>query len=95
MKSKLRFDRIKRVRFSEGEITRRILLYLRKNTSSLILNIVLGRFSRNLGYLSRISNRCVITGRSKSTYRRFGFSRIVLRKLFLRGILRGVRKSSW
>ena len=95
MKSKLRFDRIKRVRFSEGEVTRRILLYLRKNTSNLVLNLVLGRFAKTLGYLSRISNRCVITGRSKSTYRRFGFSRIVLRKLYLRGVLRGVRKSSW
>jgi ribosomal protein S14 len=95
MKSKLRFDRIKRIRFSEGEVPRRILLYLRKNTSNLLLNIILARYAKRIGYSSRISNRCVITGRSKATHRRFGFSRIILRNFFLRSVLRGVRKSSW
>ena len=95
MKSKLRFDRIRRIRFSEGEVTRRVLLYLRKNTSNLLLNIILARQSQSVGHFSRIANRCTVTGRSKSTHRRFGFSRIVLRNFFLRNVLRGVRKSSW
>jgi ribosomal protein S14 len=95
MKSKLRFDRIKRIRFSEGEVTRRILLYLRKNTSNLMLNLILARHSKRTGYYSRIVNRCVITGRSQSIHGRFGFSRIILRNFFLRGVLRGLRKSSW
>lgn len=43
----------------------------------------------------RIHNRCAITGRPRAYYRRFGVSRLVLRKLAHQGELPGVRKSSW
>jgi small subunit ribosomal protein S14 len=44
---------------------------------------------------ARLNRRCVISGRSKGYYRKFGISRIALRELALRGQLPGMRKSSW
>lgn len=44
---------------------------------------------------TRIRNRCVLTGRSRSIWRTFRISRIQLRKLALEGMLMGVKKSSW
>ncbi len=44
---------------------------------------------------ARKTRRCVLTGRSKAVYRKFGLSRIALRELALRGELPGVTKSSW
>ena len=44
---------------------------------------------------SRQRNRCALTGRSRGYYRKFGLSRIMLRKYALRGDLPGVTKSSW
>ena len=44
---------------------------------------------------TRLNNRCEISGRSKSYYRKFAISRIALRELTLRGELPGMRKSSW
>jgi small subunit ribosomal protein S14 len=43
----------------------------------------------------RKTRRCLLTGRSKAVYRKFGLSRIALRDLALRGDLPGVTKSSW
>ena len=44
---------------------------------------------------TRLTNRCSLTGRSRSYYRRFGISRIMLRELALLGQLPGVTKASW
>ena len=44
---------------------------------------------------TRWNNRCAISGRSRAYYRKFGISRIALRDLALKGMLPGVRKSSW
>ena len=44
---------------------------------------------------TRKTRRCMLTGRSKAVYRKFGLCRIVLRDLALRGDLPGVTKSSW
>lgn len=43
----------------------------------------------------RIHNRCLITGRPKSFYRKFQMSRIALRELASCGKIPGVVKSSW
>ncbi|MDR1476031.1 MAG: 30S ribosomal protein S14 [Holosporales bacterium] len=43
----------------------------------------------------RIRNRCVLTGRSRGYYRKFGMSRIALRELASCGFLPGVVKASW
>ncbi len=44
---------------------------------------------------TRINNRCILTGRSKSVYRFCKLSRISLRLLAGQGLIAGVIKSSW
>lgn len=43
----------------------------------------------------RLHNRCVVTGRARGYYRKFGISRLTFRKMALEGLIPGVRKSSW
>jgi len=45
--------------------------------------------------LTRISNICILTGRSHSVYRFMKYSRIQLRKWASLGILPGITKRSW
>ncbi len=40
-------------------------------------------------------NRCLVCGRPRAYYRKFGLCRICLRERALRGELPGVVKSSW
>ncbi|MBV9214885.1 MAG: 30S ribosomal protein S14 [Acidobacteria bacterium] len=44
---------------------------------------------------SRVRNRCSQSGRTRGYLRKFGISRIALRKLALEGQIPGVVKSSW
>ncbi|KAB2846609.1 MAG: 30S ribosomal protein S14 [Melioribacteraceae bacterium] len=43
----------------------------------------------------RLRNRCMLTGRPRAYYRKFGVSRLVFREMALRGEIPGVKKSSW
>ena len=44
---------------------------------------------------TRLRTRCVLTGRGRGKYRKFGLCRNMFRKLALEGKLPGVRKASW
>ena len=44
---------------------------------------------------TRLRNLCALTGRSRSVYRKFKISRIMLRELALEGKIPGMRKASW
>jgi small subunit ribosomal protein S14 len=44
---------------------------------------------------TRIKNRCELTGRPRSYYRKFKLSRIALRQLASQGQIPGMVKSSW
>ncbi len=44
---------------------------------------------------TRIRNRCELTGRPRSNYRKSKLSRIALRELGSRGLVPGLVKSSW
>ena len=44
---------------------------------------------------TRLTNRCMLTGRPRGVSRYFGISRIKMRDLALQGKLPGVSKSSW
>ena len=44
---------------------------------------------------NRIRNRCELTGRSRSVYRKFRMSRIALREMANQSLIPGVVKSSW
>jgi small subunit ribosomal protein S14 len=44
---------------------------------------------------TRLHNRCNLTGRSRGYYRKFGLSRLMLRKLAHEGKIPGLVKASW
>lgn len=44
---------------------------------------------------TRLNNRCIITGRGKAVHRSFRISRIELRNLSGKGLISGLKKSSW
>lgn len=44
---------------------------------------------------TRLTRRCLLTGRSRGGYQKFGLSRIMLRQLALEGKIPGMTKSSW
>lgn len=47
------------------------------------------------GAANRVRNRCELTGRARSVYRKFKLSRIALRELASMGLIPGMVKSSW
>jgi small subunit ribosomal protein S14 len=60
----------------------------------LIARLKMAEIPRN-GNPTRVRNRCVITGRPRGYYRKFGLCRIELRGLANNGMIPGVTKSSW
>lgn len=44
---------------------------------------------------TRLHNRCNLTGRARGYYRKFGLSRLMLRKLAHDGKIPGLVKASW
>ncbi len=54
----------------------------------------LAQLPRN-GSLTRIRNRCEVTGRPRGFYRKMKMSRIALRELGNQGLIPGLVKSSW
>lgn len=47
------------------------------------------------GSMTRVVNRCQISGRPKAVYRKFLLSRIVLREMAHAGLIPGMKKASW
>ena len=43
----------------------------------------------------RLHNRCKITGRPKGYMRVFGVSRVIFREMANKGLIPGIKKSSW
>ena len=56
--------------------------------------LALQRLPRNASP-TRLTNRCVVTGRSRGVYSQFGLTRHKLREMALRGEVPGMTKSSW
>ncbi|HBB25118.1 MAG TPA: 30S ribosomal protein S14 [Bacteroidetes bacterium] len=44
---------------------------------------------------TRVRNRCLLTGRGKGVYRKYGLCRNMFRLLALEGKIPGMRKASW
>jgi len=59
-----------------------------------VAQLKLAALPRN-GSKTRIRNRCELTGRARSYYRKFKLSRIALRELASAGQIPGMVKSSW
>ena len=47
------------------------------------------------GSATRVRSRCVMTGRGRAVYKKFGLCRIKFRELALEGKIPGVTKASW
>ncbi len=54
----------------------------------------LQKLPRN-GAMNRVRSRCVLTGRGRAVYRKFGLCRNKFRELALLGRIPGVTKASW
>jgi len=69
-----------------------------KSTASfkeqLLLSVKLQKLPRNSS-VTRLHNRCFVTGRPKGYFRDFGVSRHVLREMAHQCLLPGVTKASW
>ena len=64
------------------------------DTERLIARLKMAELPRNANP-TRVRNRCMVTGRSRSVYRKFGLSRIMIRELGNSGLIPGLTKSSW
>jgi len=99
MKNKIKIDKKRRTLFHKYEVKRTIYKSIIKNAtislaSKLKASVKLCELSRNSS-ITRVKNRCILTGRPKSVYRQFRISRICFRELASNGLLTGVFKSSW
>ncbi|MEZ4210223.1 MAG: type Z 30S ribosomal protein S14 [Patescibacteria group bacterium] len=56
---------------------------------------LIAKANRKPKFSTRKVNRCSVTGRPHGYMREFGVSRIVFRELARKGLLPGIRKSSW
>ena len=94
------YRNLKRVKMSEKYAARRLKLkevVMDKNASPeerFQATLKLAEMPRNSAKI-RVRNRCKITGRSRSYYRKFGLSRVELRDLASFGEIPGLVKSSW
>jgi small subunit ribosomal protein S14 len=94
------YRNLKRVKMAEKYANRRQkqkAIAMDKNAAPeerMQAQFALQQFPRNSAKC-RIRNRCKLTGRSRSYYRKFGLSRVELRDLCSFGEIPGVVKSSW
>lgn len=59
-----------------------------------VAQLKLQKLPRNSS-MSRVRNRCQITGRARGYLRKFKMSRLAVREFANRGLLPGVTKASW
>ena len=98
MKYLLVKDRRRRILYALYERRRNVLLSLVQNRN--LSATLRAQVCRAILYLprdttiSRLRNRCTLTGRPRAVYRRFGLSRLRFRRLAWQGNLAGVKKAS-
>ncbi|MBR6409160.1 MAG: 30S ribosomal protein S14 [Alphaproteobacteria bacterium] len=94
------YRNLKRVKMAEKYANRRLKLkevVMNKEASPedrFQATLKLAEMPRNSARI-RVRNRCKLTGRSRSYYRKFGLSRVELRDLASFGEIPGLVKSSW
>lgn len=95
----IRKDIKRRKLFLKYERIRRLYKFIQQN--SRLKRSQRFHYSRALTFLpkdssiSRIRNRCLLTGRARSVYSDFQLTRMKLRELASFGLLMGIKKSSW
>lgn len=97
---------MKKSKFSDNKIRKH---FKNKEFDSVFFNLVMQNLSvpfifkgvlkrkklKKLIFLTKIRNICSITGRTRSIYKLFRISRIMLRELGSQGLIFGLKKSSW
>lgn len=91
---------IKRMKIVNKYATRRLeLITILKDVKSdieqkTVARNLLQELPRNASPV-RLRQRCVLTGRPRGVYKKFGLGRIKLREIAMRGEVPGVIKASW
>ena len=99
MKKQIKKNINQRYLFNQQEKHRLILKSITQNLNFKTnirwkMQIKLIKLSKNSS-VTRIKNRCILTGRARSVSRFFKLSRIQLRQLASEGLLPGLSKASW
>ena len=87
----------KRTRFNKSELSQLMYKEVFCNSSFNIKRCVSLKFfekDKNI-YSSRIVNRCLLTNRSRGVSRRFKMARYPFRIYASKGLIPGVKKTSW
>jgi len=92
-------DKRKRVEYKRDEFRKLCLKFLAtrqalKPSDRLFARTQIDKLSRN-GSITRLRNRCIISGRGRSVYRIFGLDRYVFKKMANQGLLTGIEKTGW
>ena len=98
MKSLFFKDKLRRFLYNEVELKYSILKHISRDGTlpkqvRMKAFFLLKMLPKNSS-IGRIRTRCLSTNRSRSIYKKFKVSRLVFRRLALKGALVGVRKSS-
>lgn len=99
MSNSIQRDQQRRALFAKHECQRLLYKCAIKNLS--VASGIRGKYVSSLNEmprnssLTRVRNRCVLTGRGRGVHRFFKLSRIKFRELASQGSLMGVCKSSW
>jgi len=99
MKYLIEKDKKRREIFAKYENFRICLRALSKDlrlpySVRLLYRVRLAEFYKNASK-TRIKNRCVISGRGRGIFRFFRMSRLQIRDTSIKGLLYGIRRSSW
>lgn len=94
MKYKILLDKKKRHLFKICEVKKLAFKIRLRLKEKLYNTIQLEQCVKN-SCLSKLRNRCILTSRSKSVYKKLHISRIKFRELILNGLQLGFKKSSW
>ena len=91
------FDNLKRKLYLKNEESRSIFKYI-TNNSTLPYSLRKEAFLQLINFpknssISKIRNRCILTGRSKGIY--FKLSRHYFRKLASHGLIPGIKHANW
>ena len=99
MRRSIEKDKRKRIVFSRYEPDRRLLKSVCQNMDlplslRLRANLSLASFPKSSSP-TQVRRRCILTGRGRFVLAPFNLSRMLLCKLSKKGLLPGLRKSSW
>jgi ribosomal protein S14 len=88
-------DSKRRNEYKTVEIFQRVIKVLTLYNNEFLIKILVKKGVFKLSeFRTKIKNYCVISGRSKSIYRKFKISRIMLRTLGSKGLFFGLQKAS-